>query len=113
MTIHINFNPEKNISDFVAELIYAMKYHKKKYGQYMPPVWSVNSRADEIESIIFQIFDEIEAKNYSFEINSLPSDDDLREAAQSIWKDYQANKESYKLENIEIKIPKPIKIFLP
>lgn len=48
--------------DFIPEVISAMRYHKQRYGSFMPPAWYTGSLNDHIESIIFKIFDTIEIK---------------------------------------------------
>jgi len=67
--------PTNEFFDFIPEIIEAMEYHKKRYGRYMPGAWYVGSLADNIQSIIFRIFDVLEidkpAKPEEFIITTL------------------------------------------
>jgi len=48
--------------DFIPEMIDSMEHHKKRYGQFTPPGWYKGSLAEHVQSIIFMIFDSLEAE---------------------------------------------------
>ena len=94
--------------DFIPEIISAMHGHKNNYGSYFPPAWATMCFADYVESIVFKLFDCIEADDKiepeAFIKKSLADSDwgdqkymqkHLEEIALAVLDDYRANRKSY------------------
>jgi hypothetical protein len=54
--------PIDDYYDFIPEIVGSMLYHKERYGSFNPPAWFKGSLAEEIQGIVFKLFDSLEQK---------------------------------------------------
>lgn len=68
----------RDYSDSIKGIAESMKIHKAMYDSYSPPAWFTSSMSDHVQSLIFELFDKLEAKKpknqKEFIINSLKID---------------------------------------
>lgn len=46
--------------DFVDQVINSMKVHKIQFGMYLPGAWFISNESDRLQSMVFDIFDQLE-----------------------------------------------------
>ncbi len=55
-----NAPAESRVNDFIDQVVESMVYHKRKYGSYRPGAWYRGHLSDNIQSVIFDVFDYLE-----------------------------------------------------
>ena len=113
--------PTNDFVDFIPEIIDAMIYHKRRYGQFFPLGWYTGSMANHILGLVLQLFDDLEktkptdAKQFISDwLRKVKWDKDeylekhIRDVALDVYPIYQSEKMS-EIKIINISIFKRIK----
>ena len=121
--------PTNEFFDFIPELIGSMKYHKERYGKFTPDAWYIGSLAEDVQSIIFKIFDVLEIDKpinpEEFIITTIDKinwrdqqylKNHIKEIALEVLKIYLTQKDSWQKRDDVIKVSgwkRRLKIFMP